>query len=255
MNICLFQRVRFHRILRSTICNKCSNCTQPQMIDWSHFFYFSQRRDSYLIALPGKLETIVTQSGQNTTLCVEWIKQTKLDFDTEKLCRDKCETDVFDFSCFSDLLPQFSGFNQHSFHVTVKEKVYHFFKYMDNSYNWKYYKFERVFYGPKKKGRWTKKPDYTCYDHIHKPKLFSWSQVKKSCEMLNSSSSLPEFLSMSEQDEFVNILKNSEKIFPMEAIFVGVKLLEANKVSCLKSVILSFLCGGSHKMITKYSPN
>ena len=56
---------------------------------------------------------------------------------------------------------------------------------------------------------------------IHNPKLFSWEKAQILCK--DASGVLPQFDNKKVQDSFLSLMKKSHEIFPVEAIFLGLK--------------------------------
>ena len=107
----------------------------------------------------------------------------------------------------SPIFPEYFEYERHEYIVNISGNIYYIVKYFDTVHNYKY-NYEKIYFRP-------------CPNFTHNPKLFSWNQAAQLCRRVHAT--LPEFISRKQQEEFLHILKASSGIFPMEAIFIGLK--------------------------------
>ena len=69
-----------------------------------------------------------------------------------------------------------------------------------------------------------------CPNITHNPKLFSWIEAAIICKRNINNGTLPEFISKREQEDFLGEIKRTEVLFPMEAVFIGLKKHPNNQV-------------------------
>ncbi len=61
-----------------------------------------------------------------------------------------------------------------------------------------------------------------------KPKFFSWNHANNMC--LQTNQTLPDFFSRSEQEDFLNMIKQSKDVFPIEGVFIGIEHQSTSQV-------------------------
>lgn len=60
-----------------------------------------------------------------------------------------------------------------------------------------------------------------CPNVTHNPKIFSWHEAAKICWATHAT--LPEFFNNRDQEEIINIVKESRNMFPIQALYLGLK--------------------------------
>ncbi len=66
-----------------------------------------------------------------------------------------------------------------------------------------------------------KTPHGTCQKPAYEPRPFSWMHALDMCRDMKHT--LPTFLSRTEQEDFIMSIKNFPELFPMEAVFLGLR--------------------------------
>ncbi len=86
--------------------------------------------------------------------------------------------------------------------------------------------------------------DPFCPNITHNRKLLSWIEGAGICKQNTDNATLPEFISKREQNDFLQTLKRYADIFPMEAVFLGLRKDPNNQVKPNEVGCCSKQCGG-----------
>lgn len=189
----------------------CKKCTMHQFIDWKAKLWFTKYQQSFLVALPGLLQNVTLRSTSTQNIHVTWMDREMLSNRVTKLLKP--------------VFPRNSKYKMYSYLYQTRKGTYYFVKYMDYRYN-QLYRDEMYFHFDRslRIKRKSTYPKIRCTHEKQKPKSFSWEEASQTCQNINAN--LPEFYSRKDQEDFINILK-SEDIFPIEAVFIGLRYDEA----------------------------
>ncbi len=146
---------------------------------------------------------------------------------------------MIDRIAHSFVYPTFKGYNRVEFRMKLQteegERIYTFMKFMEKkvSSRTEFYKyFEETESTPFKTVFHDKYPrDPFCPNITHNPKMFSWIQAAGICKW-NFNAILPEFISKREQESFLHAVKQTAVLFPMEAVFIGLRKDPNAQVKC-----------------------
>lgn len=218
----IFQRIIFYNLSSKFFkecIDTCPQCTQHQVIKWRGVFPLDkyEKTGGVTIALPGELEAVHLRLSEAkfNNLTLDWIdiqNTNEMSFSQvnhlPELQKDNLETE----SGF----PVYNDYNKHPYIIKAHRRTYYFVKYMHRKHNPKYVPFFA--------------PTYlkTCPNFIHEAKLFSWKTTLGHCKGIHGS--LPQFISRKDQEELINIIKSANYLFPVEAVFLGLKTHTTGKV-------------------------
>ena len=190
--------------------------TQPQILKWKAIYTLNSNYESIIVALPGHFHSVLLSTidaEKKIFVFYDWIEtDKKVNFVTRgdgRAILQGIYNDVEDdYSRHITLIfPEHFEYKRHEYIVNSSGFIYYIAKYFYTVHNYKYI-YERKYFRP-------------CPNFTHNPKLFSWNLAAQLCGRVHAT--LPEFISRKEQEEFLHILKVSSGIFPMEAIFIGLK--------------------------------
>ena len=190
--------------------------TQPQILKWKATYALNSDYNSIIVALPGHFHSVLLSTidaKKKFFVFYDWIEtDKKVRFVTQRDGRAILQgiyNDVEDdFSRpITPIFPEDYDYKRHEYIVNSSGFIYYIVKYFDTVHNYKYI-YEKTYFRP-------------CPNFTHNPKLFSWNQAAQLCG--NVQATLPEFISRRKQEEFLHILKVSPGIFPIGAIFIGLK--------------------------------
>ncbi len=248
----------------------CTNCTLSQMFTWNYTHSFTKSTNEYLIALHGIPDKIVIspQAKTSAVINIKWLKDPELPliyrqrFHEPRFQKSDESVASFAASAFnliksqfgqfinvgvSDLdalkgiisdsksripskFPTIEGYNLHSFTIKISSVMYTFVKYMSRtiSSTTEYSQYlrteERAFAYDELRDTYPQCPNIS-----HHPKLFSWNEAAKFCATYEGSI-LPEFISRAEEERLITVIKNSAEIFPIDALFVGLRKRMSSQV-------------------------
>ena len=191
-----------------------------------------------MVAVQGRIDTIFLQSNQKCYLGFDWIEDNKGYNSITILKGFTMPNMTFNWKVYTSHWGSFvpediQGYNTHSYTIQTKTEIYRFIKYTDKSYlsTTVFHKFLSYLemtrlYGAAYANQLHLYP--SCSSFLFTPKLFSWEGAQTICRKANGT--LPEFVSRSEQEEFIYIVKSSADLFPVEAVFIGLHSNNYKKV-------------------------
>ena len=190
--------------------------TQPQILKWKATYTLNSNHESIIVALPGQFHSVLLSTidvEKKFFVFYDWIETVKkVRFVTRRDGRTILQgiyNDVEDDYSrhITPIFPEYLEYKRQEYIVNSSGFIYYIVKYFDTVHNYKYI-YEKTYFHP-------------CPNFTHNPKLFSWNQAAQLCGRVHTT--LPEFITRREQEEFLHILKVSPGIFPMESIFIGLK--------------------------------
>ena len=185
--------------------------TRDQFVVWNGTLMFSKHHPSFILALPGKINTIQVHSGSNESrrynISIRWIEPLHVDY---KYLQNNTQFDNWNIIYY----------NKHIYAIAMKAMTYYFVKYVHHSEAGNYHDFYRVPCSTIKSLKETifQEKDCNCSGQSKGSKSFSWVEAMSLCHSIHAT--LPEFYSRKEQEEFIAILKSGH-IFPIEAAYIG----------------------------------
>ena len=224
------------------------NDTPPQKIKWRAI---SVPPKPMVVALPGLFDTIHLRSlpvndtslshNGSLPILISWRRfssyKVKLELHRSYFLKWCDAPDYYQKHKFAALIyrrnhfyPTYYGYNCHYYLLRFSGLSYYFVKYFDKINNFKYHPVnEDTYFRP-------------CPRHAHSPKLFSWNDVHEFCKTVFGGT-LPQLLSKKEEKEFIHMIQDTEMLFPMKAVYIGLFLSNKGEVKSFfcRSIILYFV--------------
>ena len=198
--------------------------TRDQFIMWNGTLVLTKYHPSFVLALPGKINTIQLLSGSKESriynASVRWIEPLHVNY---KYLQNNTQLDQWNIIYY----------NKHIYTIAMNAITYYFVKYVHqsvagNDHDLCTHLLYKVinFFQIKK----LQEKDINCTGQSKGPKSFSWVEALSLCHSINAT--LPEFYSRKEQEEFIAILKSAD-IFPIEAVYIGLYRIPKVSTNCL----------------------
>ncbi len=223
-----FQGVKFHHFRHSFYCKSASvEVSQPQMSILKQKMTPRNDRNQFSVALQGQISsTEIFSHPKNLNVSIGWLKS---GIRSVFACSDEHKRcPLHDLPGILSHFAEIPGFTKQSFcRSSSKNNVYYFVKYMENN---------TLFLHPNQ----VLPLVLECKSLTSSPKMFSWNETNEMCKKLRVSQL--EFLNRQDLEEFLSILKVSN-IFPMEAVYLGLKQFSNKKFRQVRSfhILANFL--------------
>ncbi len=250
----MLQKVYFSSHHRAPCLYLCTNCTHPQVIKWKTVCAPKELTSEFVVALPGEIDTmsIRTTKKQTLTLLLRWPEtQSLAKKEPHQIANIRHTTRLIDILEATWLFEPwvvdifgFANFPQYRKYPKSKQLsggMYIFVKYTSKTGASKTFAertgsvllnyYQAILTLPDNITLVKGSPDPCPMDTKH-PKQFSWKDALQLCTSIGST--LPEFISRKDQEEFVSLLKSSTDIYPTEAIFIGASRSPKSQV-CVSS--------------------
>lgn len=197
------QKVHFHNNMRTPCCRKAYQLSPQELYYEASVLNITERADR-ILALQGNFRSVFVDRGTeedvNKKLTLIWWPHPKDQWWGKALG-------------VSHLFPEIPGYLKQMF--VSPSGLFLLTKYSED-YNIYHHLLFLCF-----KDAPATLPSCNIKEITHSPKLFSWQKAQILCK--DAFGILPQFESKNQQDSFLSLMKKSTEIFPVEAIFIGLR--------------------------------
>ncbi len=189
----------------------------------SHHNLTLNYKEIFMLAVQGNIDSLWVKSDMhNVSISIGWLHPGVPTFTT---CVSEEGTCALNYDFSLNYFPEFPGFGKQTFcKNTFTGSLFLFVKYMDR----KIHMHNKIF------------PAKTCEKQtdMYSAQMFSWRVAKGHCQMVGATQ--VELINRFDLEEFLHILKLSPDLYPMEAVFIGLKRKPGKMVGYIKTHQIPF---------------